>query len=70
LVALVASLTDICYSPLRQALVAIVDEIAGREAFLELVSNWDRSVPEYKPLLLLSVLTAIEAGGLIQNMIK
>lgn len=70
LVALVASFVDVCYSPLRQALVPIPDEILAREALMELVSNWDRSVPEYKPLLMLSVLTAIDAGELTDNKIK
>ena len=70
LVALVASLTDVYYSPLRRALVAIPDETVARQAYLELVSNWDRSVPEYKPLLLLSLLTGIDTGELKENRIK
>jgi 5-methylcytosine-specific restriction enzyme B len=70
LVSIVASLRDIRYSALRRALVAVRDEMAAREAFLEIVSNWRRTVPEYKPLLLLAVLTAIETAELTENRIK
>jgi hypothetical protein len=70
LVAVVASLIDVCYSPSLNALVAIRDEVAARQLFMELVSNWRRSVPEYKPLLLLTVLTAIQTGELTDNRIR
>jgi 5-methylcytosine-specific restriction enzyme B len=70
LVALVASLRDVRYSVLRRTLVPVRDEMGARDAFLEVVSNWRRTVAEYKPLLLLTVLTAIETGELTENRIR
>lgn len=70
LVAVVGSLIDIYYSPVRRALLPIRDEMTARRALLELVSNWNRSVPEYKPLLLLSVLAAMEKGLIPHNRIN
>ena len=43
--------------------------MAAREAFLEIISNWRRTVAEYKPLLLLTVLTALDTAELPENRI-
>jgi hypothetical protein len=70
LVSLIASHRDIQYSTSRRALIAIRDQTAAREAFLEVISKWRRTVPEYKPLLLLTILTAIDASALPENRIS
>jgi hypothetical protein len=67
--AVASSFATVCYSPPRKALVAIPDDTAAREAFLDLLTHWDRTVAEYKPLVLLAVVDGLVDGQLSENRI-